>query len=95
MTIGEFINKRRLALNITLDEIGEAVGVGKSTVKKWETGYISNMKRDKIDKLAKVLQVKPPLVLWMKSLRLRKCKTNSLRRGKSYSIYPQKPLKRT
>lgn len=63
MTIGEFINKRRLALNITLDEIGEAVGVGKSTVKKWETGYISNMKRDKIDKLAKILQVKPSVFL--------------------------------
>ena len=63
MTIGEFINKRRLALNITLDEIGEAVGVGKSTVKKWETGYISNMKRDKIDKLAKILKVEPSVFL--------------------------------
>lgn len=63
MTVGEFINKRRLALNITLDEIGEAVGVGKSTVKKWETGYISNMKRDKIDKLAKILQVEPSVFL--------------------------------
>ena len=29
MKIGEFINKRRIALGLTLDDIGEAVGVGK------------------------------------------------------------------
>ncbi len=63
MKVGEFINKRRLALGLTLDEIGEAVGVGKSTVKKWETGFISNMKRDKIDSLAKVLKVNPSVFI--------------------------------
>lgn len=63
MLIGEFIHKRRIALGLTLDDIGEAVGVGKSTVKKWETGYISNMKRDKIDSLAKILNVSPSVFI--------------------------------
>lgn len=63
MKIGEFINKRRSALGLTLDDIGEAVGVGKSTVKKWETGFISNMKRDKIDSLAKILKVSPSVFI--------------------------------
>ena len=30
-------------------------GVGKSTVRKWETGAIANMRRDKIAKLASAL----------------------------------------
>lgn len=57
--IGEKIEKRRKELGLTLEEVGNYVGVGKSTVKKWETGYISNMKRDKISLLAKILQISP------------------------------------
>jgi len=48
MDLGKKIKNRRLELGLTLEEIGEMVGVGKSTVMKWETGYIENMKRDKI-----------------------------------------------
>lgn len=59
MTIGEKISARRKELGLTLEEIGKAVGVGKSTVKKWESGYIANMKRDKISALAKILQISP------------------------------------
>lgn len=58
-SIGDLISKRRKELGLTLEEIGNAVGVGKSTVKKWETGLISNMRRDKIALLAKVLQINP------------------------------------
>lgn len=57
--IGKIIHSRRLSLGLTLEEVGQAVGVGKSTVKKWEDGFISNMKRDKIALLAEVLQVSP------------------------------------
>lgn len=59
MTIGEKIAARRKELKLTLEDVGNAVGVGKSTVKKWETGYIANMRRDKISLLAKVLQMNP------------------------------------
>lgn len=57
--IGKIIHSRRIFLGLTLEEVGQAVGVGKSTVKKWEDGFISNMKRDKIALLAEVLQVSP------------------------------------
>lgn len=57
--VGNLILKRRKELGLTLEEVGNAVGVGKSTVKKWETGLISNMRRDKIALLAKVLQIDP------------------------------------
>ncbi len=57
--IGKIIHSRRTSLGLTLEEVGQAVGVGKSTVKKWEDGFISNMKRDKIALLASILQVSP------------------------------------
>lgn len=59
MEIGRIINERRIELELTLEEIGNYVGVGKSTVKKWETGFIENMKRDKIKLLSHILKVSP------------------------------------
>ena len=57
--IANKIKARRLELGLTLEEVGQAVGVGKSTVRKWETGMIKNMGRDKIAALAKVLRMSP------------------------------------
>ena len=63
MDIGKIINQRRLMLGLTLEEVGNAVGVSKSTVKKWEDGFISNMKRDKIAELAKILKISPVVLI--------------------------------
>lgn len=57
--IGKKMYERRKELGLTLEEVGEAVGVGKSTVRKWENGMIKNMGRDKIAALAKVLKMNP------------------------------------
>ncbi len=57
------IRQKRKDLNLTLEEIAQYVGVGKSTVKKWESGYIRNMRRDKIIKLANILKVSPIEIL--------------------------------
>ena len=53
------IKQRRSELNLTLEQIGNYVGVSKSTVKKWENGYIKNMRRDKIMLLSQILKVSP------------------------------------
>ena len=66
-SIGKIIESRRKELGLTLEEVGNAVGVGKSTVKKWETGYISNMRRDRINALAKILQLNPNVLIDEKS----------------------------
>ena len=63
MELGEYIKQLRLAKGLTLEQVGDSVGVGKSTVRKWETGDIRNMKRDKIVKLAKVLGISPDAML--------------------------------
>ena len=57
MKIGEKIKARRRQLGMTLEEVGRAVGVGKSTVRKWETGDIQNMRSNKIAQLAEALQI--------------------------------------
>lgn len=57
--IGEKIYNRRKELGLTLEQVGDAVGVGKSTVRKWENGMIKNMGRDKIAALAGVLKMNP------------------------------------
>lgn len=59
MSISQLIHDRRKLLGLTLEEVGNIVGVSKSTVKKWESGDISNMRRDKIALLAQALQVSP------------------------------------
>lgn len=68
MDIGEKIKQRRLELGLTLEEVGSMVGVSKSTVMKWETGYIENMKRDKIALLAKALRKSPLWVMGIEDL---------------------------
>ena len=65
MEMGGKLKKRRLELGLTLEEVGNLVGVSKSTVMKWETGFIENMRRDNVALLAKALRVSP---LWIMGL---------------------------
>lgn len=59
MNIGDIMRTRRQELGLTLEEVGDYVGAGKSTVRKWENGDIENMKRDKIALLSKILKLSP------------------------------------
>lgn len=56
---GALIKNRRQQLGLTLEQVGERCGVGKSTVRKWEQGMIRNVGRDKISMLARVLRMDP------------------------------------
>lgn len=53
------LKEKRLEKNMTLEQVGNLVGVGKSTVRKWENGMIENMGRDKIVALSKALNISP------------------------------------
>ena len=59
------LHDRRIELGLTLEEVGDKCGVGKSTVRKWENGMINNMGRDKIALLSKALQISPLAILNM------------------------------
>lgn len=57
------IKALRQEKRLTLEQVANVVGVGKSTVRKWETGMIANMKRDKIAALAKALGTTPEYLM--------------------------------
>lgn len=63
--MNEIIKMKRLEKNMSLEEVGKLVGVGKSTVRKWENGMIENMGRDKIVALSKALDISPLDILGM------------------------------
>ena len=57
------IKSLRHEKGLTLEQVASVVGVGKSTVRKWETGMIANMRRDKIASLAKALDTTPAYLM--------------------------------
>ena len=61
--LGNKIYVLRKNKGMTLEELGNKVGVGKSTVRKWETGFIANMRRDKIAAIANALDVSPSYLM--------------------------------
>ena len=62
MSLRTRLRERRQALGLTLQQVGDAVGVSKSTVQKWESGEIEDMRLSKAASLAEVLKVSP---LWI------------------------------
>lgn len=65
--MGDRIKRLRSENHMTLEELGNKVGVGKSTVRKWENGIIANMRRDKIAKLSAALGVSPAYLMGWES----------------------------
>lgn len=57
------IRELRAKHGLTLEQVAQQVGVGRSTVRKWETGLIENMRRDKIAKLAIALHTTPAYLM--------------------------------
>lgn len=69
MDMGQKIYNLRTQKGMTLEELGNLVGVGKSTVRKWENGMIANMKRDKILKVSEALGTSPAYLMgWEESV---------------------------
>lgn len=65
--MGDLIKELRIEKGMTLEDLGDKVGVGKSTVRKWENGMIANMRRDKISKVANALGVSPSYLMGWES----------------------------
>lgn len=81
MDMGQKIYYLRTQKGLTLEELGNMVGVGKSTVRKWENGMIANMRRDKILKVAEALGTSPSYLMgWEKPE-----PTLALPKGSSYA----------
>lgn len=57
------IKELRIEKGYTMEKLGELVGVSKSTIAKWENGYVDNMRQDKVAKLAEIFKVNPTYIL--------------------------------
>ncbi len=62
MKVGERIKKLRKEHKLTLVELGELIGLTKSTVSKYENDEI-NIPSDKLEKIARVLNTSPQYLL--------------------------------
>lgn len=56
MTTGERIRARRKELGVTADILAENIGVSRSTIFRWENGFIEKLPIDKLVPIARVLQ---------------------------------------
>lgn len=57
------IKELRIEHKYTMESLAEKIGVSKSTIAKWENGYVENMRQDNIMKLAEVFDVPPTYIL--------------------------------
>ena len=63
MTMGERIEKLRLAHDMTLEELGAHLGVKKGAIHKYEVGEVENIPRASIVKMASLFNVTPEYIL--------------------------------
>ena len=63
------LKSRRKELRMTLEDVGNALGVTRVAVSRWENGLINNINIEKIEKIAEVLQCTPSYLMgWTDSI---------------------------
>lgn len=63
MEIKDILKNRRLERNMSLKDVADMVGVTISTISRWESGDISNMRRDRIVSYANALAISPSIIM--------------------------------
>lgn len=63
MSIGQRIKGRRLELKLSADELGAMLGKDRSTVYRYENGYIETLPLEVLEPLAKALQTTPQYLM--------------------------------
>lgn len=66
--VGELIKTRREELNITQKKLAGLLGVTHSTVSRWESGYIKEIKRAQIYLLSKYLYIPIDTILGLSNV---------------------------
>lgn len=63
MTFAERLRQLREEKGLTLDEVGQYIGVGKANIYKYEHGIVTNIPPDKVHKLANLFGVTRPYMM--------------------------------
>ena len=65
-TIHERIKERRIALNLTLAQVADRLGIQEATMQRYESGAIKNLKHETVVKLADILYCHPAYLMgWL------------------------------
>ena len=59
MTVGERIESERKKKHLSMEALGDMLGVGRSAVNKWEKGTVKSIKRETIMEMAKIFNCNP------------------------------------
>lgn len=62
MTTGEKIRNRRIALQMTMEDLGKAIGVQRSAINKYEKGLV-DIRSKTLTAIANALNIAPVLLL--------------------------------
>lgn len=63
MDMNQRIRERRLALNMTQEELAHKLGMQKSAIAKYESGRVENIKRSTLAKMADLLECSPAYLM--------------------------------
>ncbi|MBP5332396.1 MAG: helix-turn-helix domain-containing protein [Lachnospiraceae bacterium] len=63
--MGTRIHDMRKGNNLSLEELGKKLGVGKGTISRWEHGEVENIKRSLIAEMSKIFGCDP---VWLMGL---------------------------
>lgn len=63
MHVGDLIRKKRLEMDLTQEQLGEMVGVNRAAINKWETGRVTNLKRETIKQLSEIFGISPAMLV--------------------------------
>lgn len=63
MNIGNRIKRKRLENNLTLEELGKRADVSRATIQRYESGKITNIPSDRIERISEALGVSPAFIM--------------------------------
>lgn len=63
MNIGNRIKIKRLENNLTLEELGKKADVSRATMQRYESGKITNIPSDRIERISEALGVSPAFIM--------------------------------
>lgn len=69
--VGSVIKRARIYRNMTQAELGEKLGVQAAAIQKWESGKVTNIKREMLRKLSLELRIEPALLIGMSTFKPR------------------------
>ena len=63
MTFGERLRQLRKEKQMSMEEVGAVIGVGRANIYKYEHGIVTNIPPEKARKLAELFDVSPPYLM--------------------------------